>query len=307
MADHIVINDISPRVQYTADGVQTVFTYPFPIFEDADLSVFVDGTLQVLTTDYTVTGAGVDSGGTADFAAAPPNAASVTLLRDLTVERTSDFQESGEFRAKVINDELDRLTAMIQEAEDRIARTLRLASTDTAADLTLPDKSSRTDTYLAFDAAGEPIAAADPGSYPASSYMATVLDDADAATARATLGAEAADADILKADVSDTLTAGMLGTSHDLGNLNTATTLHISDGNVQHGTMTGSFTMTAPDDADEGYCEVELTIDATGGYALTLSGFNEIAGSFDNTANMVNLLRISKLNTNTYLEITQAV
>ena len=106
---------------------------------------------------------------------------------------------------------------------------------------------------------------------------------------------------------SATAEAGFLGKSFDLGNLNSATTLHISDANIQYGTMTGSFTLTAPDDTDDGYCEVELTIDGTGAYTLTLSGFNEITGTIDTTANTVNILRISKLNTNTYIEITQAV
>ena len=132
--------------------------------------------------------------------------------------------------------------------------------------------------------------------------IANILDSGDIG-----LIVQGFDADTLKADVSDTLTAGMLTTSHNLGNLSTATTLSIANGNIQHGTMTGSFTLTAPNDTDDGYCEVELTIDATGGYTLTLSGFNELSGTFDSTANKVNLLRVSKLNTNTYLEITQAV
>ena len=133
-------------------------------------------------------------------------------------------------------------------------------------------------------------------------FDATIVKDADIGVT-----VQAFDADTLKADVSDTLTVGMLGTSHSLGNLSTATTLSISNGNLQHATMTGSFTLTAPNDTDDGYAEVEFTIDATGGYTLTLSGFNEISGAIDTTANVVNLLRISKLNTNTYLEIAQAV
>ena len=113
---------------------------------------------------------------------------------------------------------------------------------------------------------------------------------------------------LLVTDVSNSLTVGMVTTSFNAGaTLSSATTLHISDGNIQHGTMTGAFTLTAPDDTDDGYLELELTMDGTGGYALTLSGFNEISGTFDNTASTVNLLRVSKLNTNTYLEITQAV
>jgi len=93
--------------------------------------------------------------------------------------------------------------------------------------------------------------------------------------------------------------------SFDLGNLNSSTTLHISDGIIQHGIMTSSFTLTAPDDAQEGHLNFELAMDGTGGYTLTLSGFSLISGTFDNAANAVNFLRITKLKTNTYLEIMQ--
>ena len=65
--------------------------------------------------------------------------------------------------------------------------------------------------------------------------------------------------------------------------------------------------LTAPDDSDEGWMELELMVDGAGGYTLTLSGFNTVSGDFDNTANAVNVLRIVKHNTNTYLDIVQAV
>ena len=42
MAEHITIGDVAPRVQYVADGAQAAFTYPFPIFDDADLEVRLD-------------------------------------------------------------------------------------------------------------------------------------------------------------------------------------------------------------------------------------------------------------------------
>jgi hypothetical protein len=110
----------------------------------------------------------------------------------------------------------------------------------------------------------------------------------------------------IRSDQTAVLSAGMTTGSYNLGNLNSATTLSIADGAIQHGTVTGTFTLTAPDDSDEGGMEVELTIDATGGYTVTLSGFTTISGTVDTTANAVNYLRIVKHNTNTTLEIVQA-
>lgn len=159
MADHITIGDVSPRIQYTGDAAQVAFTYPFAIFADADIEVYENAELKALTTDYTVTGAGNSAGGTVTFVTAPGSGVIVTLRRNIAVSRTTDFQESGEFRAKVINDELDKMTAQIQQVEDQTERSLRLAATDAAGALELPDKATRANKYLGFNANGDPIAA----------------------------------------------------------------------------------------------------------------------------------------------------
>jgi len=153
-ANHIQIGDITSRIQYTGDGAVTAFTYPFPIFDDADIEVYEDATLKTISTDYTVSGAGLSTGGTVTFVTAPASAVVVTLLRNLTIERTTDFQESGEFRSQVINDELDKQVAMAQQVNDKLNRSLRLASTDPDVTLTLPLKASRASKVLAFDSSG---------------------------------------------------------------------------------------------------------------------------------------------------------
>ena len=154
MSDHIQIGDISPRVQHIGDGTQTVFTYPFPIFKDADLEVYADGVLQSLSTDYQITGAGASAGGEVTFVVAPADTVSVTLVRRLAIQRISDFQASGEFRAKVINDELDFQTASLQQIEDDLSRAIRLKRNDGAANLELPLSADRANKLVGFDANG---------------------------------------------------------------------------------------------------------------------------------------------------------
>ncbi|NQV46548.1 MAG: hypothetical protein HQ504_02075, partial [Rhodospirillaceae bacterium] len=181
MADHIQIGDISPRIQYTGDGTQTVFTYPFPIFKDADIEAYEGSNLKVLTTDYTVSGAGTSTGGTVIFVVAPINGATVTLRRNIAIARTSDFQESGEFRAKVINDELDTLTAGLQQVETDVGRALTLSPIDSANSTSLPDKASRSSKVLGFDVNGDPVAS--------TKNMSDLETEADAAAASATAAA----------------------------------------------------------------------------------------------------------------------
>jgi len=210
MAEHIKVGDISPRIQYTGDGTQVEFTYPFPIFEEADIEVYINNSLQTITSHYTVSGTGTDDGGVITFLAAPAVNETITLVRNLTVKRESDFQESGEFRAKVINDELDKIVAMLQEIEDQLGRGLFLSTTDAANSLTLPTQVDRKSTYLAFDDAGDPVAAIDPGAYPASAFAGTLLDDLDAASARTTLGL-AIGTDVLAPDGDGSGLTGITG------------------------------------------------------------------------------------------------
>ena len=158
MADHIQIGAVSPRIQYAGNGVQAQFTYPFPIFQNGDVEVYENTTLKTLTADYAVTGAGNSGGGSVTFVTAPANGVTVTLRRKLTIQRNSDFQESGEFRAKVINDELDILTAGVQQINEDVGRCLRLAVTDHAASMEIPGKATRAGKFLAFDANGDPTA-----------------------------------------------------------------------------------------------------------------------------------------------------
>ncbi|EKV27062.1 side tail fiber protein [Caenispirillum salinarum AK4] len=136
-SQHITIGDLRPRVQYVADGTLADFSYPFPIFDAADLEVYLGETLTA--SGFAVTGIGENGGGTVAFTAAPAAGTLVTLRRRLTVQRVTDFQEGGAFRAKVVNDELDYQTAVLQQLAVDISRCLRLSPTDpTQANLELP-------------------------------------------------------------------------------------------------------------------------------------------------------------------------
>ena len=105
MTDHLQVPRGIPRVQYTADGRQTAFPYPFPIFASENLEVFLGAALQ--GTGYAVTGAGTTAGGTVTLANAPAAGIVVTLSRRVPLERVTDFLESGPLSALALNTELD--------------------------------------------------------------------------------------------------------------------------------------------------------------------------------------------------------
>lgn len=143
-----------PRIQYVADGKQTVFTYPFPIFASEDLQVWLDAAL--FETGFTITGAGETAGGSVAFDTAPAAGVAVLLCRRLTIERVTDFRESGPFTAAALNREFDTLTATLQQVADDQERMLHYAVNDLPAATVLPDRDVRAGQLLCFDDTGNP-------------------------------------------------------------------------------------------------------------------------------------------------------
>ena len=135
----LLVNDNTPRVQYTASASQTVFAYPFAIFEDADLKVYLTPTgsnaddssdILVLTTNYTVSGAGTTAGGNVTLVVAATAGDIITISRDIAVERTTDYQNLGDLASSSFNDDFDKTVMMIQQNESQLARTFKVQDTD---------------------------------------------------------------------------------------------------------------------------------------------------------------------------------
>lgn len=113
--------DYQPVVHYIADGIVKEFYYNYLTFESDDVDVYIGEILQM--DGYQVV-LGTDGGGKVIFAVAPAKDKTVTIIRNLEIKRTSNFQENGALRAKVINHELDYQVASIQQLEEKIGRTV---------------------------------------------------------------------------------------------------------------------------------------------------------------------------------------
>lgn len=127
------------RVSYVGNGSTTVFAYPFKIFEDADLEVYLNGVLQTLTTHYTVSGKGSLTGGNVTFLTAPPAAASVVIIRNLPETQASALPANDKFPSTTVETALDKLTMLVQELKEVDQRTLKLAVTSLFSNLSVPD------------------------------------------------------------------------------------------------------------------------------------------------------------------------
>ena len=150
----INIADNSPRISYTvASGVtQTTFAVPFEFFDNTDLNVYINGTLQTITTNYTVSGGDGSTGSVSMSVTGGASGSSVVITRDITLERTTDFPVSGAFNIVALNTELDRLVAIAADLEDQANRALQLTDFDAAVSLVLPDVDTRKGKTLAFNA-----------------------------------------------------------------------------------------------------------------------------------------------------------
>lgn len=188
MAEHIQIDSTDPRIAYTATAGQTVFDVPFSFFDEADLRVYVNGTLKTLRTDYVTSGAGETGGGTITFTSGRALNDIVIITRVLDIARTTDFPNSGPLSTSSLNTELDRIVAMLQQIETSITRIFTLPESDETVSIQLPTKSARASKFLGFDANGAPVASLAVTGVTVSSFMETVLDDTSASAARATLG-----------------------------------------------------------------------------------------------------------------------
>jgi hypothetical protein len=151
----INIADNNPRVSYSvSSGVtQTSFAVPFEFFDETDVLVYIDSTLKTITTDYTVSG-GDGTTGTITMSVTGP--ATVALVRDVTIERSTDFPTAGPFSIQSLNVELDKQIAIDADLEDQIDRAVR-SPIEEFTTMTLPNAATRADKILKFDNAGNVV------------------------------------------------------------------------------------------------------------------------------------------------------
>lgn len=96
---------------YTGNGTNKLFSITFPYLETTDVDVYLNGTLQTITTQYTFANAT-----TIQFVTAPANGATVLLNRstdDTNLQAT--FFTGSSIKAIDLNDNFDQVLYIAQE------------------------------------------------------------------------------------------------------------------------------------------------------------------------------------------------
>ena len=157
----MTVSSTTTKQSYSGNGSTTVFAYGFKIFADADLRVIeraADGTETVksLTTHYTVSGAGTDSGGNVTFGTAPASGVTVIIKRNLTLTQGTDYVANDPFPAESHEEALDRLTFITQGIQEELDRAIKASETNTisSTEFTI-SASDRANKLFAFDASGD--------------------------------------------------------------------------------------------------------------------------------------------------------
>ncbi|MFM9434617.1 hypothetical protein ACFDR9_001677 [Janthinobacterium sp. CG_23.3] len=143
---------------YVGNGVTVTFPYACQVQLAADLDVYLNNTL--ITSGITINGIGAPTGGSVTFAAAPASGASVRLERVVELTRITDYQQNGDFLARVVNPDFDRLWMALQQMLAALGRTIRFPPSEAIDAQVLPVIALRANTLLGFDSAGDVVSVA---------------------------------------------------------------------------------------------------------------------------------------------------
>ncbi len=137
------------RNELTANAGQQIFNYTFKIFSITDLNVYITPAGQDandstdLTTAYTVLGVGDEDGGTITLTVGATLNDLVTIVSNIPSSRTTDYQNNGDFRPPVVNDDFDRVVSIAKKVEDLTNRALLIQQSQQGPKpLTLPAPAS---------------------------------------------------------------------------------------------------------------------------------------------------------------------
>ena len=156
----MAISNLITQIIYVGNGSTTTFAIPFDFQLNAEIRVVlrdetnpsaITETLQVLTTDYTLTGG-------------PPvtdveTVATLTSTQKLLVRRLSvkdqlsDLINSGELDVENVEDQLDHMALLIQEACAKVDRAAILAESTPTSGIVLPEPVA--DNVLSWNTAGD--------------------------------------------------------------------------------------------------------------------------------------------------------
>lgn len=164
----MTVSSSTSRVSYSGNGVTQAFAVPFYFLANNQLLVVLRSsagveTTQVLGTNYTVTGAGVLTGGTVTMAVAPASGTTLLISRNVPITQETDLQPNDRLPAETLEQTVDKLTMIAQQIDETADRAIRFPVSDSVSlNPVLPASATRAGKFLGFDASGNVLIADGP-------------------------------------------------------------------------------------------------------------------------------------------------
>ena len=159
------ISPVVRRVVYTGSAGVGPYAFTFEILTQTDINVYVNATLQTLTTNYTVA-VNANGTGSVTLVTAATGADRITIVGSRSITRASDYVTGGDFTAASLNVELDQQTIFNQQNAESLGRAILAPVTDPSnINMVLPVQTSRAGKILAFDSNGNPVVGEDIGNW----------------------------------------------------------------------------------------------------------------------------------------------
>jgi len=146
---------------YSGDASTTVFAYAFKIVTTADIEVIIRSsagveTTKTLTTHYSVSGAGVATGGNVTMVTAPASGETLVIRRSTTRTQAVDLVENDPFTADSVEGAFDKNLAISQEVQEELDRAIKVSKTNTITSSEFATSAAdRANTALGFDDDGD--------------------------------------------------------------------------------------------------------------------------------------------------------
>lgn len=149
------VDSTTSRVSSTGNGNVDTYSYPFKVFDEADLLVTIlntddEQTELVLNTDYTVSGVGDEDGGSIalqdvgqDFLDVDGDLLTgyrIVIRRKMDILQDTDITNQGSLFLEVIEQVLDKIVMICLQQQDEIDRSVKLPESLDSSDFdpTLP-------------------------------------------------------------------------------------------------------------------------------------------------------------------------
>lgn len=171
----MTVSVLRNQVQYTGNNSTTQFTVNFPYTEKSQVKVYLGGTLQTITTHYTLTDP--DSTGTVTFVTAPGTGVVVSFIRETDFLQTVDYANNDILDAETLEAAFDKLTMMCQQVKNLADKSVGFDETVNESETTSLKLAAGTGDLagklLAFDDSGNFVTTQEIGTFRGSDSTTT--------------------------------------------------------------------------------------------------------------------------------------